>query len=238
MNLNTKKISKIGYGIGMTMVVILLVSALSKYIMPESLWLTIFTPLYGSDYVAAQLVKFEQNATQEFIHRIFGSLYLVTGILNFKATLRVKYRTLHRNMGKFFIGTSILVGLSGIILSIVMPFSGIMETIPSVLFGTFLMVAAILGFVFAKKGEIKRHQKWMTRCFAVGLGSASVRLLHPILINTFTDVPQDKIFAIVLWASWILHLGVVELFFLVKKPTDKEAPTVALETEETPLVAA
>ncbi|MEL6537235.1 MAG: DUF2306 domain-containing protein [Bacteroidota bacterium] len=238
MNFNTDKISRAGYYIGIVMVVILLTSALSKYILPESLWLAIFTPLYGADYVAAQLVKFEQNAGQEFIHRIFGSLYLIVGILNFKTTLRVKYRSLHRSIGKFFIVTSVLVGLSGVILSIVMPFSGIMETIPSVIFGTFLVVAAVLGLVFARKGQIKRHQKWMIRCFAVGLGSASVRLLHPMLINIFTDVPQETIFVIVLWASWGLHLGAVELFFKLKREGKGKSRALAISKDDNMLDAA
>lgn len=237
MSYSAEKLPKLGFNIALVMVVILGFSALSKYILPDSIWTAIFTPLYGEEYLATQLAKYDQNAGQEFAHRILGSLFLVAGLLQFKASVRKKRPKLHKIMGRLFVGACIIAGLSGIALGILMPYSGKPEIIPVVLFGGFMMVAAIMGVVTIRKGKVNAHTKWMVRCFAVGLGSATIRMVHPILLNVFTGIPATELFLFELWFSWILHLMAAELglYFYFGK---KEVKTYMMpKTEEPRMVA-
>jgi hypothetical protein len=93
-----------------------------------------------------------------------------------------------------------------------LPFGGAAEGAAIVLFGGLLLVALARGVLAIRAGRAAEHREWMVRAFALSIAIAVVRIVAlPIdVLLTPLGLRPGPIFAISVWAGWIMSLAAAE----------------------------
>ncbi len=212
MKSNIQSLGKTGYIAAVILTVVGVYACLSRYILPHGLHLWLANTLYGTDYTKDALPALASKPGIEIVHRLFGAVYLVVGLVQFSASFRRKRPKLHRSLGKVFMIFSITGAISGVLFVLLVPFAGPLEAIPVILFGSFMGYATYRAYVHIRKGEVMLHRVWVARSYAVGLGVASIRVFYLVLQYTTTSLDQRDMFMAALWGGWVLTLGLVEMY--------------------------
>ncbi|MEM1000500.1 MAG: DUF2306 domain-containing protein [Bacteroidota bacterium] len=210
---------------------IIIPAAMLRYLLPHEWHVWLMQPLYG-DYVPSQLEVLASIPIQEFLHRVGGSAYVIIGILQFSKKLRKNRPRLHRNLGKIFLLLSVALGVGGALMSIVVPFSGIKETIPTVFFSGMFMFFTYKAYVTARAKQFLKHREWVIRNFAIGIAVATIRFYYVLLLYG-TDLSIQDVFATSVWMGFVTNMVIAEIWIDVtrKKARVRKARPVAVVQE-------
>lgn len=150
-----------------------------------------------------------------FVH-VFSSIWvLILGVPQFINSFRVLYPKIHQFLGKAYIAiTLILASPSGLVMGYYGN-GGWIAQLAFVLLALFWFYFTWKGFQYAKLKEWNKHQKFMTRSYALTLSAITLRLVKFGLVHLFAWGPMD-IYRIAAW-TWVLNLVMVELWWYFEK---------------------
>lgn len=107
---------------------------------------------------------------------------------------------------------SLIAGLTGLWMSLTYPpaeHDGPLLTGFRVVFGAAMVTSLALGLVAIRRRDVARHQVWVTRGYAIGLGAGTQALVHlPWLF--LAAAPQQLGRALLMAAGWVINLAVAE----------------------------
>ncbi|MFN3242534.1 MAG: DUF2306 domain-containing protein [Planctomycetota bacterium] len=140
------------------------------------------------------------------LHFVTGGLALIVGIWGFRRDVLVRRRGLHRALGKVYVGSVLLGGLSGA----AMACFAMGGAVPRVGFG--LLALGWLGTTAAgwraihgsrNQGgrDVAAHRRWMVRSYALTCAAITLRIqLGPLamLLQGF-----EPAYRIVAWSAWV-----------------------------------
>lgn len=212
MKNNIQTVGKAGYIAAFVLTIIGVYACLSRYILPDGIHFWLAKILYGADYTKDALPALASKPGVEIVHRLFGAVYLVIGLMQFSASFRRKRPKLHRSLGKIFMVFSLTGAISGILFAILVPFAGLLETIPVILFGGFMGYAIYRAYIHIRRGEVMLHRAWVARSYSIGLGVSTIRVFYLVLQYALPNLDQRDIFMVSVWMGWILTLGLVEMY--------------------------
>src|SRR5918911_2440857 len=104
---------------------------------------------------------------------------LVLGTLPVAAGFRRRRPGWHRAAGRLLVGCGLLVGLSGLWMTLFSARpdgSGHLLYASRLVFGSAMVVSVVLGVAAILRRDVSRHRAWMTRGYAIGLGAATQML--------------------------------------------------------------
>jgi hypothetical protein len=186
--------------------------SLMPYIFPEPFLSKVTIFLYGQEYWEKAIVgNLNAHPFQEHAHRIFGALFTLSGLLQFSANIRKKYRVVHRIAGYVFMSCVLVVAIGGIIMAMVFPFAGKTETYSFLFFGLYLLYVIFRGFRSIVKRDWLVHQQWMSKAYLLGLSTITMRVFAFPLIQ-FTAIPMDDVFNISFWVGFCFNFMIVEVW--------------------------
>ncbi len=144
-------------------------------------------------------------------HIIGGSAMLLLGFLQFSTKLRVRYPHWHRMVGRVLVAAGMYFAASGIWMN----FSanaqkdGALYNFAQNTMACALIGVLALGIYAIRNGNVAQHRNWMTRAYAITLGTATqtVMLLPVFLI--YGDV-KGLLFDLVAVWGWVLNLLMAE----------------------------
>jgi uncharacterized membrane protein len=147
-----------------------------------------------------------------FLHVLAGFAFGVTGPTQFVRALRHRYGRLHRVLGRIFVLSGAVIGVSGLsILAQVTSMRTPMVGIARGFFGVVLLVALAMAIAAIRKRDIARHRAWMIRAYAIGMGLGTVALVY-IPLYLVTGQPPIGLLSDVLFViSWTLNIVVAEM---------------------------
>ncbi|TVZ57062.1 putative membrane protein [Lutibacter sp. Hel_I_33_5] len=149
--------------------------------------------------------------TMFYTHIILGGIALIIGWLQFNKKLRVKKIQLHRKIGKVYVVSCLLSGISGFYIALYAT-GGISPKLGFASMAIVWFFTTLFGFLAIKNGNIIKHQKLMIYSYAVCFSAVTLRIWLPILGNIFGGfLPAYRIVA---WLSWIPNLFVA--FLIIK----------------------
>lgn len=209
--------SKAGYYSACVLVIISLGAALGHYILPAALHVRLFAPLYGEEYTSQQFQELSKTPINEALHRLGGSLYMILGLLQFSPRFRKKNWLWHRRLGRIFLLVSFPVGISGVVWGIMVPFGGFPEAVPTLFFCLIFLYAAGKAYLHARQRNFQAHKEWILRCFHLGLGIASIRIVFLVMSNLLT-IPDRELLPITFWLTWSTHLIIAEWWIQSTRP--------------------
>ena len=205
-------LGRVGYIAAVILTIVGVYACLSRYLLPENVHLWLSRILYGADYTREGLPALASRPGIEIVHRLFGAVYLIIGLMQFSKSFRRKRPQLHRTLGKVFMVFSITGAVSGILFAILVPFAGVVvEAMPVFIFASFMIYATYRAYVHIRRGEVNQHREWIARSYAMGLGVASIRVIFLVMQYTIKADHRD-ILMVAFWMGWLLTLAAVELY--------------------------
>lgn len=196
------------------------VSSLLRYLVSPALHVAITTPLFGS-YATDQLSVLSAHPVIEGTHRLGGVLYLLLGATQFMPRLRARAPQLHRWGGRLFLGLSVVAAVSGSIIAFAFPFDR-GERAPTVLFGGLMVYFAFQAYARIRERNVQAHREWVIRCFSVGLGIGTIRVMAVGLLQ-LTSLTTPQVYVPVFWSGWALTLLLGEVWVRHTRPTRQPA---------------
>jgi uncharacterized membrane protein len=205
---------------------------------PRGWWLMLGLSLAVAAYALAYVVlgdrMYPPNLADSFRARPWGiythaaaALFaLAIGPLQFHGRLRAR-RQLHRNLGRLYVAAALVTGATGVYMS-AYSYGGL---VPHLGFGT--LGAAVLvttAAAYARIGvprmrNVRAHQEWMTRSFALVFAAVTLRLLLPLLVVAHGGA-FDPAYRWVSWLCWVPNLLWAEWLVRRSRPP---APAAGLQ---------
>ncbi|HET6262685.1 MAG TPA: DUF2306 domain-containing protein [Chloroflexia bacterium] len=141
-----------------------------------------------------------------------AGVYAVLGAFQFATRFRRRRPGWHRAAGRLLVPCGLLVGLSGVWMTLFYPRpadTGELLYALRLLFGSGMIVSIVLGFVAIRRRDVTRHRAWMMRGYAIGLG-AGTQVLTLAAGELITSPPTELSRALLMGAGWVINLAVAE----------------------------
>lgn len=127
-------------------------------------------------------------------HVLFGSVALVTCLLQVWPRLRARAPKLHRWSGRAYVFAGALPGgVLAVGVGSMTPFGPITAT-GDVLLGVFWIGSTIAGYAAARRGDYAQHRRWMIRSFTMTLSASVVNRVFGVLVGTALGPQLDTTF--------------------------------------------
>lgn len=145
-------------------------------------------------------------------HILSVTLFSLLGAFQFAPQLRRQHPGWHRAAGRVVVVAGAVAATSGLWMTqtyTIVPADNALLHGLRLFFGTAMLVAIARALVAVRHGDIPRHQAWMCRAYAIGLGAGTQALIQlpPLLL---VGEPGDMARALMMGAGWVLNLAVAE----------------------------
>lgn len=147
-----------------------------------------------------------------FVHALAGFAFGITGPVQFVRALRNRFGALHRALGRIFVLSGAVIGLSGLsILAQVTSQRTPMLDIARGFFGLALLVALAMAMVAIRNRDFLRHRAWVIRSYAIGMGLGTVALVFIPLYIITGQPPIGPLSDILFVVTWVMNIVVAEV---------------------------
>jgi uncharacterized membrane protein len=146
------------------------------------------------------------------IHIISAAIYALLGAFQFVSRLWRRGTGWHRWVGRLLVPCGLLVGLSGLWMTLFYSRpEGVSDLLYvfRILFGSGMVLSVVLGYAAIRRRDILRHRAWMTRAYAIGLG-AGTQVLTGMVGELVAGPPTELGNALLMGAGWAISLVVAE----------------------------
>lgn len=187
------------------------------------------TELTGGAAVTPDNARFFASPLPVVVHIVGASVFALLGAFQFSARFRRSRPGWHRMAGRLLVPLGLLVGLSALWMTLFYPRpvgDGDLLAAFRLLFGSAMIVSIVLGFAAIRRRDVRRHQAWMMRGYAIGLGAGTQALtlmLGGLIAGPTTELSR----ALLMGAGWVINLAVAE--WAIRKrpaPPARAAPAV------------
>lgn len=158
-----------------------------------------------------------------YIHIAAGTVALLAGPWQFLKGLRRSRPGLHRATGRLYVAACAAGGLAALPLALNSP-TGMAAGSGFFILGILWLATTATGLVFAIRGNIAAHRRWMVRSFAVTMSALTLRLILPL--GLFAGV--DTVYIASAWLCWAINLAVAELILRSGKPGTATIPVATV----------
>jgi uncharacterized membrane protein len=170
------------------------------------------TELAGGAEITPANARFFGSPLPVVLHIVSAGVYAVLGAFQFPTSIRRRWPGWHRIAGRLLVACGLLVGLSGLWMTLFYPWpdgDGELLYILRLLFGSAMVVSMVLGFTTIRRGDVKGHRAWMMRGYALGLG-AGTQVLTLMAGELIAGPPGEFSRALLMGAAWVINLAVAE----------------------------
>lgn len=151
-----------------------------------------------------------------FFTHVYTSIFLMfVGAIQFIVPIKKATKKLHHYSGRIYVFLILfLSGPSGLVMGYHAN-GGLSSQISFVILSLLWIFFTGIAIFYAIKKNIKAHQKFALRSFALTLSAISLRLFK-YLIVLFFQLESIDAYRIVAWLGWTFNLMLVELYFFYK----------------------
>lgn len=151
-----------------------------------------------------------------FIHAYCAVLVLPAGFTQFSPYIRKHRPAVHRAAGWIYLlVVLVLAGPSGILIGLHAN-GGWSSQLGFCLLGVLWMYYTAMALQKIKQGELRKHQYFMYRSFALTLSAITLRGWKYIIVALWHPRPMDT-YRLVAWLGWIGNLVVAEIIIIYLK---------------------
>lgn len=150
-----------------------------------------------------------------YAHVLAAGLILVLGLFQLRTTISLRWRKLHRFLGKCYAyGILFFAAPGGLVMSF------FINRGPWVLTSFLIQSACWFSFTAlavraVKKGNIEEHARWMWRSYALTFAAVTLRL-YVFLFTSSYDMSAPEAYGIIAWLSWTINLVAVEIYLSLR----------------------
>ncbi len=111
------------------------------------------------------------------LHFAAGGIVLALGSIQFIGSLRARYPSVHRWLGRVYVLAAFSTGVGGLIfIAVKGTVGGTMMSIGFGLYGVLTVLASVMAYVHARSRRLDLHRAWAMRLFALAIGSWLYRM--------------------------------------------------------------
>lgn len=134
------------------------------------------------------------------VHTSFGGIALLAGSTQFFKRLRIKRLSLHRLLGKIYVISVLLSGLSGLIVAAYAT-GGWISISGFTMLGIGWLVTTTLAYTTIKRGDIAAHQLWMTYSYAFCFSAVTLRIY--LGLGVASGLAFNDFYPYLAWLCWV-----------------------------------
>jgi uncharacterized membrane protein len=153
--------------------------------------------------------------TAFYIHITFGGIALSTGWTQFSKRLRDRYLNTHRLIGKIYVTAVTLSSLAGFYIALFAS-GGIISTLG---FGSLALLwffTIMKAYTSILKKDIKQHENWMIRNYALAFAAVTLRLYLPFS-QAVMHIDFITAYRFISWLCWVPNVVVAEIIVNSRK---------------------
>lgn len=146
-----------------------------------------------------------------YAHVLAAAFILLIGIFQLHPASRRRWPVWHRTFGKVYVGGILFFSAPG---GMVMSF--FINRGPWVL-SSFIVQCSLwfvftyLAYYYIRQGNVKAHEQWMLRSYALTLAAITLRI-YVFASSWSVDLSQPMAYATIAWLSWVPNLLVCEVW--------------------------
>jgi hypothetical protein len=183
-------------------------------------------------YAAALLVR--PDLRPPFLPRAEDAAFAVSAYIGatavalafgpFQLSTRLRSRRLvwHRWMGRAYIVSVLVGGVSGIALATTSN-GGVPVQAGFGLLGVLWMLTAVLAYQRIRVYDIADHRRWTIRSYSLAFAAVTLRIYLPVAVGVMR-IPFDQAYPAIAWLCWVPNLIIAEWVFLRRSPVSTQAP--------------
>jgi uncharacterized membrane protein len=151
-----------------------------------------------------------------FCHVYTSILVLICGITQFSVTIRSRFPSIHRILGKAYIFLVLFVASpSGLVMAYYAN-GGIWSRVSFAIQAFLWFIFTAQAFRYARRKDWADHRAFMMRSYALTLSAVSLRLFKWMIVSIFQLPPMDT-YKIVSWLGWLVNIALVEIYLMYEK---------------------
>jgi hypothetical protein len=159
------------------------------------------------------------------LHFVGGGIVLVLGSIQLIASVRNRFPSVHRWIGRIYVAASLLTGVGGLVfIALKGTIGGPVMSLGFALYGILTILAAVKTYQHAAAGRLTLHGAWAWRLYALAIGSWLYRIdygfwqlfTHGLGHTHSFSGPFDKVMA---FFFYLPNLLVVEVFIRARAYT-------------------
>lgn len=184
--------------------------------------------LAGGAEITSANARFFASPQPVVIHIVSAAVYALLGAVQFATGFRRRHPGWHRAAGRFLVLCGLLVGLSGLWMTLFYsrpPGTGDLLYALRLLFGSGMILSIVLGFTAIRRRDMTAHRAWMMRGYAIGLG-AGTQMLTLMVGELIAGPPNEFSHALLMGAGWVINLAVAE-WAIRKRPSVRAREAIA-----------
>ena len=163
------------------------------------------------------------------LHILDAAVYALLGPFQFSTVFRRRWPVWHRAVGWLLVPCGLLVGLSGLWMTLFYPWpagDGALLYALRLLFGSAMVVSVILGVTTIRRGDVRGHRAWMARAYAIGIGAAT-QMLTLMAGEIIAGPPGPFSRALLMGVAWVINLALAE-WAIRRRPAPQARPAPAV----------
>ncbi len=169
--------------------------------------------------------RFFASPAPVVIHIISSAIYALLGATQFVSRLWQRGIKWHRWVGRLLLPVGLLVGFSGLWMTVFYPRTDTLLFSFRLIFGSGMLLSIILGYISIRRRDVIQHQAWMTRAYAIGMGAATQVLTGMAGALILGEVNEFEN-ALLMGAGWVINLAVAE--WSTRKDSIRQTRTVQI----------
>ena len=183
--------------------------------------------------LAPDNARFLSAPTPVVLHIVSVTLYSLLGAFQFAPGFRLMRPDWHRAAGRVLVVAGLVAALSGLWMAMfyaIVPADSALLHAFRLFFGSAMALSIVVGYLAIRRRDVARHQDWMRRAYAIGLGAGTQALtqLPPLLLF---GAPNALTLALMMGAAWVVNLAVAE--WLIRR--ERRAASRAVATRALPM---
>ena len=153
--------------------------------------------------------RFFASPSPVVIHIISSAIYALLGAFQFVSRLWQRGIKWHRWVGRLLLPFGLLVGFSGLWMTVFYPRTDNLLYMFRLFFGSGMILSIILGFISIRRRDVTQHQTWMTRAYAIGMGAATqvlTGMAGALILGKVNEFENT----LLMGAAWVINLAIAE----------------------------
>lgn len=161
----------------------------------------------------------EQGSTAAIgIHFAMGGIILILGSIQLIDSVRTRYPSVHRWLGRIYVTACIVAGLGGLVFILLTgTIGGLIMDIGFGIYGILMLIAGVQTYRHAVTRRLEEHRAWALRLYALAIGSWLYRMDYGFWYFLTDAVGHNKAFSgpfdrIMAFFFYVPNLLVAEIF--------------------------
>jgi len=167
--------------------------------------------------------RYERIPLAVLIHIGASAVAMALGPFQFVSSLRNRQPSIHRWMGRFYLGGVLAGGTAGFVMATMSQLGMVTHTGFALLAFTWIYTG-LRAYQRIRAGDDVEHRRWMIRNFSLTLGAVTLRIYLPVALAL--GVPFEIAYSAIAWLAWVPNLFVAELIGRQSVPARRMAAAI------------